>query len=155
MLFGQIRLILGGSATRNDLTRLQENRFVEHLYACVPDEFHHGDCVGGDARMHALVRLHAPACRIVLHPPADDRLRAFCVGDEVREPCTYLKRNRNVVAALVNDWDRLIALPPTDEHMDNGGTWYTVDHCIKQLKKCYVFGPSGRPWFRQRPSSLH
>lgn len=41
---------------------------------------HHGDCMGADKQFHELAK-ELGATVIVVHPPEDDKKRAFCKGD--------------------------------------------------------------------------
>lgn len=125
----------GYTGTRYGMTPSQK-------YACTlilklglelgPIEVHHGDCVGGDADIHAIAltlkQAGAPV-RIVIHPPIDDKHRAWCTGaDEVRDPLTHFARNR----AIVDETIALIAGPLEQERQPRGGTWYTYDYAIKR-----------------------
>lgn len=87
-------------------------------------EFHHGDCVGGDARGATIAREFG--YRIIGHPPNDDRLRAHFPSDEVRPALYYHDRNRNIVC----DTDVMLACP-ADMDRRTGGTWWTIRHARK------------------------
>jgi len=66
------------------MTPSQEARVRALLLALRPATVHHGDCVGSDARFHAICReALGDAVRIVVHPPENPALRAFMPGDEV------------------------------------------------------------------------
>lgn len=85
------------------------------------EEVHHGDCVGADAECHALAE--AVALRTVVHPPSDERLRAFCPGDVVLPPASYVVRDRAIVAAC----DVLVACPREAVAVPRSGTWLTIN----------------------------
>ena len=40
------------------------------------DEVHHGDCVGADKEFHDICASNN--IKIIIHPPIDEKLRAFC-----------------------------------------------------------------------------
>lgn len=82
--------------------------------------FHHGDCVGADEEAHLIARYIG--AYIVIHPPIDPRLRAFCEGDEIREPKPYIPRNHDIV----DESRLLLAAPLLPEHeQPRSGTWAT------------------------------
>ena len=84
-------------------------------------EAHHGDCRRADEDFHNIASQLSTAW-IVIHPPIKNGKRAFCMGDETREPEEYLKRNRNIVAEA----DFLIATPGNYKELKQGsGTWAT------------------------------
>jgi hypothetical protein len=92
-------MIIGFSGTRNGMTDRQKLKFVGKLNLLCPTEFRHGDCVGADAEAHDLVREHFPKCKIIIHPPYLERLRAFKEGDFILNAKDYLVRNRDIVYA--------------------------------------------------------
>jgi hypothetical protein len=97
-------------------------------------ELHHGDCVGSDKAAHEVAR--QLNLRIVIHPPVNGALRAYCVGDELRPEYDYLDRNRHIV----EDTDWLIALPDGPERA-RSGTWSTVRYADRLAKPKSVFLP--------------
>lgn len=133
-------MIVGFTGTQEGMTLLQKVLFEGVLARVCPDEFHHGDCIGADAEAHALVRRNAPRCRIVIHPPEDDAKRAFCEGDEVREPKPYLTRNRVIVACS----DELVGAPKTAIEELRSGTWSTIRYARAARKHVYLL----KPWDR-------
>lgn len=114
---------IGLTATRYALSRAQETaleRLLIQLVRSGATELHHGDCVGGDAIANLLAQRHG--LRTVIHPPERRALRAFCRGDEVREPLHYGARNQNIV----RETDRLIGCPRTLTEELLSGTWSTI-----------------------------
>jgi hypothetical protein len=84
-------------------------------------EFHHGDCVGKDELGHNLAKKFG--WKVVVHPPSDPRLRAFCTGDVILPPKPYLDRDFDIVCAA----EFLFAVPDgLEENMPRSGTWATV-----------------------------
>ncbi|NTU85952.1 MAG: hypothetical protein HGA45_42595, partial [Chloroflexales bacterium] len=88
---------LGITATQVGLSGAQAGVISTLLAALKPDEVHHGDCLGGDAEIHALARVHTSA-RIVAHPGHIEAKRANCQVDERREPAPTLERNITIIA---------------------------------------------------------
>lgn len=120
---------IGFTGTGHGMTDYQRLAFAEAIRLIQPVEFHHGDCVGADAEAHEIVRRVAPACVIVIHPPAIKAKRAFCHGDKVLDPEDYLVRNHRVVDAV----NSLIATPQTIDEVLRSGTWATVRYARKKL----------------------
>jgi hypothetical protein len=102
------------------------------------DPFHHGDCVGADEAAHQIAKLLG--FYIVVHPPIVNVYRAFCEGDETRQPHDYLIRNHNIVG----ETRFMIACPSTPEPVLRSGTWATVRAAQKDGKRALVILPSGK-----------
>ena len=98
--------------------------------------FHHGDCVGVDDEAHAMAEDFG--FWTVIHPPIDDKYRAYNVGDFSREPEPYLKRNQGIV----NEVSLLIVVPSGPE-ADNprSGTWATYRMAVKAGVETVVIEP--------------
>lgn len=145
---------IGMTGTRDGMTPPQLGAFLKTLTKlCDLDpainiKFHHGDCVGADAQGHYLFQVLAKARgldneKILIHPPTDESLRAFCKADidhMVLQPKSHLARNREIV----DDCNVLIACPRELEHQSRGGTWYTYDYAVKKNKKVYLILPNGK-----------
>lgn len=126
----------GFTGTRHGQTEAQK-RVVDRAFGAL-DELHHGDCVGADADAHEIAA--AVGADIVIHPPVDEKLRAFCKGArESREPRTHFQRNRNIV----DETDHLIGTPYEMTEQPRGGTWYTIGYARKLGKPCSVILPDG------------
>lgn len=122
------------------MTNKQYGRLVIWFrWAC--SELHHGDCIGADYEAHALARsLVGEGIHIVIHPPRVEKNRAFCEGDEIRKPKTYLERNRDIVDAS----DILLAAPKGSEHeYFRSGTWHTVRYALTVRVPTLVIYPDG------------
>lgn len=107
-------------------------------YALDVSEYHHGDCIKGDAEFHnAVVGL----VKTVIHPPINPSKRAFCTGPnvEVREPKDYLVRNDDIAREV----DVLYACPDTFKEVRRSGTWTTVRYARKYNKRIVVIYPDG------------
>ncbi len=119
---GDGKLIIGFTGTRDGMTDEQKETVTRLLRGFQPSEVHHGDCVGADEQFHNIVVWETQA-QPVIHPPRNDRYRAWCdsLGGEVRPEMDYLDRNRDIV----DECDLLIG-SPRDMFKRHGGTWYTI-----------------------------
>lgn len=142
-------IVLGFTGTRSGMSAYQRQNFIDRITETPPDEFHHGDCIGSDQEAHDLIRQYCPNTKIVIHPPVDNRLRAYCKGDEWREPQTHFARNRNIVNASTG----LIATPWSTT-IQTGGTWYTYMYAIKKKVPALMLMrmPPESPFTEQQPA---
>jgi hypothetical protein len=129
--------IVGFSGTRIGMTEQQSAIVADLLRVIAPTEARHGDCVGADAEFHKIAAAQLGA-RIVVHPPTDPRLRAFCKGDEVLDPLPYLVRNTAIVLAS----NLLIATPASA--MVTGGTWFTINEALRLERRTVIVHRDGR-----------
>lgn len=131
---------IGFTGSREGMTDAQKSSTIKFLCGVGATEGHHGDCVGGDADFHQICKdLRIP---IVIHPPTEERLRAFCESDEIREAKGYIERNR----AIVNETHILVACPKENhvpETVFGRGTWSTVRYAINKGRRTYTIWPSG------------
>jgi hypothetical protein len=136
-------LKIGCTATRKGLTTQQKDSLRKYLQSLpgIPHEFHHGDCVGGDAEFHDMVVdcIDKANRTIIIHPPTNNSLRAYKQGDEYREAKSYLVRNREIV----NEVLLLIGMPCDMIQQTNGGTWYTIGYAKKVNCDCVIIWPDG------------
>jgi len=120
------------------MTPSQEARVRALLLALRPATVHHGDCVGSDARFHAICReALGDAVRIVVHPPENPALRAFMPGDEVLPPRPYIARDDDIIAAS----STIIATPGEAAEVLRSGTWTTIRHARKAGKDVRIVTP--------------
>lgn len=98
---------------------------------------HHGDCVGADHMAHGVAR--EAGWSVTLHPPTEDRKRAFCVGDRAWFAKPYLERNRDIVDATIG----LIATPAGFQEELRSGTWSTVRYARKKGRPIKIVMPDG------------
>src|SRR5579864_7328642 len=105
---------IGFTGTRFGMTDAQFDALAKLLDDHMPNEFHHGDCVGADAQAHTAVRIYREKSRrdvaIHIRPSESAELRAFCValaGDTVHAGKANFARNREIVDST----DLLIATP--------------------------------------------
>jgi hypothetical protein len=103
---------------------------------CPVGELHHGDCVGADKQSHGIA--HNLSIPVVVHPPINAQLRAWCApAAEYRPPKEYLSRNVDIV----DETDALIAAPYQEDEI--GGTWFTVRYARQQGKPIAIVYRSG------------
>lgn len=130
---------IGITGTRNGMTPKQRKQLEDmfNLFKHTYDEFefHHGDCVGVDVQAADLAQ--AVGFRTVCHPPVKEDLRAFHQSDEIREPHTYFKRNRNIV----DETEVLLVVPFESSPQSKGGTWYTHDYAVKGNSPVLILWP--------------
>lgn len=129
---------LGFTGTRKGMTKKQKTVLTSEVIVANPHEFHDGDCVGSDEEAHDIVT-KAIGCRMVGHPPDNDKARAHCMYDMNYLPKPYLDRNREIV----DDVDHIIATPNTMKEKERGGTWYTIRYARKQGRKLTIIYPDG------------
>lgn len=130
---------LGFTGTRKGMTEIQGTVFTGWVITNHPDEFHDGDCDGSDEEAHNIVRASLPLCRMIGHPPDNDKHRAGCKYDMNFMPKPYLERNRDIV----QDVDSMVAIPDTMEEKKRGGTWYTIRYAREQDRKLTIIYPDG------------
>lgn len=107
-------------------------------------KFHHGDCVGSDAEAHAVA--WSLGFGIVVHPPADPKLRAWVHKGDFWDTDTdvvlpekpYLSRNRDIVDAV----SKLVATPDAPERVGSG-TWATIRYAHSRGVKTIIILPDG------------
>lgn len=130
----EIELKVGFTGTRNGMSEQQKADIKEWLESSAPSEAHHGDCVGADAEFHEICE--ELGISIVIHPPSDPKLRAFCFALYNKPEKPYLDRNRDIVDAV----DVMLATPASVKK-SRGGTWYTINYSLKSGKSTVVFDP--------------
>jgi hypothetical protein len=98
------------------------------------DKLHHGDCIGGDAEIHAIALIHR--VWIEVWPPDIDTYRAYCTGYKVRHPLLpYKTRNGRIVQVCTELW----GFPKQNEEMVRGsGTWQCMRQAMRQGRALYI-----------------
>lgn len=127
---------IGITGTRNGGSAYQLKKLENMLEDFGATELHHGDCVGIDAQAHEIAR--TLGLRVVVHPPLNPTMRAWCKGDVMREPEEYIQRNHNIV----DETDYLFAFPDSPEHW-RSGTWATIRWARGQNKPFILTMPNG------------
>ena len=104
------------------------------------EQFHHGDCVGGDAWAHDTVRICLSRVSIHVHPPSNPVNRAYRVGNVTYEPRPYLDRNQDIVNAS----EIILAAPKGMREELRSGTWHAIRYAIAQRKRVIIVWPNGK-----------
>lgn len=145
------------TATRSGMTPVQLEKFsylVRALFfAEGNNEWHDGDCVGGDDQAHRVVdalklefiRLGMPGIKTVGHPGDTPRYYASNVFDESWPIANNIVRNHDMVDAV----EILIACPGEFEEVQRSGTWATIRYAKLVMKSgedliLLVIWPDGR-----------
>jgi hypothetical protein len=140
-------VIVGYTGPRKGMHRAQSRVLPCVLHALARKIVaHHGDCVGGDAEFHDMIRAEFELSRVVIHPPEYEGLRAFKEADEYRQPAPFGDRDRR----MVEEVEVLVATPGGFEERRRGsGTWLTIRHAKRVRRPLVVVWPDGRaePFF--------
>lgn len=132
---------VGITGTRAGCTDLQLSTGIELIEALEPPMhiLRHGDCVGADQQVHDALKARNPDLDTISHPPLDDKYRAYCDSEIIRDPKGYLTRNQDIVVSS----DILFAFPDGTEPRLRSGTWSTVRYATKIHKPNVVVFPDG------------
>lgn len=130
-------MIIGMSGSRDGITKKAEDTLKKFLNNTKIDEVHHGDCIGADKIFHDIC--HDKNLKIIIHPPNDNKLRAFCKSEYILLPKPYLERNKDIVDCI----DILIAFPSSETEILRSGTWSTIRYARKKNKKILIIYPNG------------
>lgn len=95
-------------------------------------EVHHGDCVGSDADFHKICE--EMKISIIIHPPSDNKLRAFCKSETIYSTKDYLIRNQDIV----NESEQILACPVDGNEVLRSGTWSTIRYGRKMKKIVHI-----------------
>lgn len=131
---------VGFTGTRKGMTLNQRLDLIEVLKKAWRvgelNLLHHGDCIGADSEAHDIAM--TLDYEVHLHPPKDDRRRAF-KNDWLMytEPKEYHFRNRDIVDCC----DLLIAAPDTAHERLRSGTWSTIRYARRIGKTVVILKP--------------
>jgi hypothetical protein len=128
---------LGMTGNRNGISDEAKKVFLDFINNNEIKEAHHGDCLGADKDFHDI--FNNKNLRIIIHPPNDNKMRAFCKSDNILQPKKFLDRNHDIV----NNTDMLIAFPSTKNEILRSGTWATIRYARKQKKNILIVYPDG------------
>jgi hypothetical protein len=141
-------MILGTTGSQFGATQVQAAMLASVVRHPSVEVVHHGDCIGVDEFVH-LTALDAGK-HIVVHPPLDERRRAFCgirIGLETYEGQVvilpekdFIPRDDDIVDACVS----LVAAPATMAEQLRSGTWTTIRHALKAGKPVKIIYPDGQ-----------
>ena len=136
----------GFTGTRNGLNNTQKqnlielfnntltnNKIVSELEIELEIELHHGDCIGADQDIHEICE--TKSINVIIHPPIENKLRAFCKSKNICEELTYLQRNKKIV----DDTNILIACPYSNQEQIRSGVWSTIRYARKKNKPIIIF----------------
>lgn len=127
---------IGITGSRNGVSDAALDRFKRLMNANNVDEIHHGDCKGTDEIIH---NLYCEKVKMVIHPPKNSSLRAYCQSDDIKECYDYLERNNNIVEQV----DVLVAFPDSYEEKLRSGTWYTIRRAKNFGMQCIIIFKDG------------
>jgi hypothetical protein len=131
-------MIVGMTGTSKGMSAMQMEQMFRLFAAGRITAVHHGDCVGADAEFHHMAV--ARSLPIILHPPQDDKARAFCEGATIKhKPQPYMARNHDIVDAA----DVLWAFPRLMREELRSGTWATVRYARRRGKPIIIVWPNG------------
>jgi hypothetical protein len=137
------------TGTRQGMTLIQKQQFFSIVFDVVKVHedgeiwFHHGDCVGADKDAHDLISRLFPSIKIHLHPPVNERLRAFCRAHVSSPPKSYSERNKDIAHV----GDLLIATPVGYQEEIRSGTWSTVRKALSLGRKiCIIYLDGKLKW---------
>jgi hypothetical protein len=128
---------IGVTGTRSGMNPTQREQVFAYLKEHLPDELHHGDCVGVDVEVAEMAE--QLGVWTVCHPPINTSLRGWHRSDQFCEPLSYFARNRRIVYVC----DRLLVIPAQNHRQTSGGTWYTYDYAVKIQRPLKIFYPNG------------
>ena len=123
---------VGFTGTRYGMTERQKQLLRDKLLELMPDEIHHGDCVGADEQCHKIA--HELKIKVLIHPPIDSFNRAFCESPYMFEPKPYLDRNKDIACLS----DVLIGCP---DNRTISGTRYTLNYAERMGKTTIIILP--------------
>ena len=131
-----MRIKVGFTGTQIGMSEDQINQLTSLLIRLNPSWFHHGDCIGADAEAHEVaLKL---GIKIAIHPPRDNKKRAYCKGWKKRYyPEPYLDRDR----LIVKETDLLIGAPKSNTEEIRSGTWYTIRYARRIQKPMLILIP--------------
>lgn len=129
---------LGITGTHKGMTPKQKCTVHAIVGFLLPDEAHHGDCIGADAEFHDIIRELTKAV-IVVHPPINPTRRAWKQGDFVLKPKPYMVRDDDVIA----ESHLMLATPHGFNEIVRSGTWATIRHTRKAFKPLIIIWPDG------------
>lgn len=131
---------VGFTGTRKGMTSAQKHSLRMILLSLKCNTFSHGDCVGADEEAHAIAGELGAV--VVVHPPINDKLRAYVTGNfilETKPVCDYLVRNKHIVDST----EHLIATPETYTSAPGSGTWGTIRYARKIGRPRTIILPDG------------
>lgn len=139
-------MVVGFTGSRRGVQDAQRASLIALLQFLSATALHHGDCVGADAVAHDVAI--ALGMQVIIHPPSNPAMRAYC-GRKERDriltsllpPRPYIERNQSIVDCS----KALIAcVYGSEEKNRTSGTWKTVRYAKTQQKHVTLIWPDGR-----------
>ncbi|HSW91512.1 MAG TPA: hypothetical protein VLG09_02610 [Candidatus Saccharimonadales bacterium] len=121
------------------MTREQRDSFIRLVAELDPVQFRHGDCIGADSDAHDIITRYGNDTYIIIHPPKNERYRAFKDGNIILEAKRYLERNKDIVDLS----DVLVSCPKTAENKMSGGTGFTIRYALSHACPVIIILPDG------------
>lgn len=136
------RLAVGVTGTQDGGTERQyyllQQMLGKEFKSATELTFHHGDCIGVDAKADSLA--YAFGFKITIYPCTINEKRAFTRNyTHAMPPKLPLDRNRDIVDAV----DVLYVLPSSMQEQLRSGTWATYRYCKKIGKPYVIIYPDG------------
>jgi hypothetical protein len=126
---------LGMTGSRMGMTDNAKLRLKYFLNENNISEAHHGDCIGADNEFHDIITEYN--IQSVIHPPTNNKARAFCSGTIILPEKDYIPRNHDIVDST----DLLIAFPSSTTEEQRSGTWATIRYARKIGKQVFIIYP--------------
>jgi hypothetical protein len=136
-----MKLGFTGTGSKPGMDAWQQLQLINFIADNGVTELHHGDCEWADDQADHIAK--TLGIKVVIHPPTDDKKRAYCYGkgsngyrhnyenQELRPPKPYLERNHDIV----DETDELFAAPKEQKEILRSGTWATVRYARDKVKK--------------------
>ena len=128
---------IGFTGSRNGMTPLQKDKLRKLVGSLQSlQSFHHGDCKGADAEAHDIITELCPNVSIIIHPPSNDKMRAYKKGT-VLQPKDYIARNHDIVDST----SIMIATPQeaeSDPRSQRSGTWATIRYARRLGRPIHI-----------------
>ncbi len=131
---------MGFTGTKTGVTRRQRAAMFIAFTDLREDGFlwmHNGDCVGADDT--AADVWHDVGGKIYLHPPSNEKFRAFHKAEIICESKPYLRRDEDIAASA----HTLVACPAGYEEETRSGTWTTVRRAAVLRRRIILIFPDG------------
>ena len=137
-------MVIGFTGTREGMSKGQQTQLWKLMGKAT--EAHHGDCIGADEQFHEVcAELEIP---IIIFPPDDDKLRAYCTSGNIiriHPELPYLIRNKLIVETC----EILIACPKERNEpppQRGQGTWSTVRYARRIGRRMRILWPEAKVW---------
>lgn len=100
-------------------------------------DFHHGDCLGSDAEANDIA--HDLGYRVIIHPPENEKFRAYCEGHVVLMQRGYIHRDQKIVQKA-----KVMLATPHGNEVLHSGTWTTIRYSKEIGRMIHIIYPDGK-----------